>query len=488
MAKVPGCLSIFFFFCFIQTSQAQTFADFLNRVWSLPDSQKYSAVDSFMNAVPAFPFTEQDSLAHFLFRGNANGINVPGDANYWNTGAFPMTRISGTDLWYHSEIFEPDARLDYKFLLNGNSWILDPLNPQQVSGGYGPNSELQMPFYVPPPEIHYYPGIPHGRLQDTLFYSSIMGNSRTIRIYLPPDYSTRPDSFPVILFHDGLEYLSLASVQNILDFLISQQRIKPVIGVFVPPVNRTEEYAGSLKNAFSRFIVEEVLVWVDGKFRTRKNAEARATLGASNGGNIALWLGLHYPQVFSKIAGQSSNVEDSIADGFSDGPQLNLRFYLDVGTYDISLILNRVKNLETILNNRGYNYTCRIYHEGHSWGNWRAHVDNAMEMFFPGIASSIQERKAGSRTFIMTPAYPNPFNSTTKISYMLWQPAEVKIAVYNIYGQLIRTLHNAIENPGEHSVVWNGTREDQQPVASGIYIVVMQSPESRDLQKLILIR
>jgi enterochelin esterase-like enzyme len=384
MIKIAFNTFLIFLSISFNIAQSQSFADFLSRVKSLPDSQKYSVVDSFMNAVPGFPFTEQDSLAHFLYRGNATTINVPGDANYWNAAALPMTRISGTDLWYRSEIYPPDARLDYKFLLNGILWILDPLNPKQVAGGYGPNSELQMPLYEPPREIRYYSGIPHGSIHDTLFYSQILGNSRTINIYLPPDYSTRSDSFPLVLFHDGLDYLSLGSARNILDYLISQGRIQPIIGLFVPPVNRTEEYAGNLKDEFSRFIVQEVLVWVDETFRTRRSPAARATLGSSNGGNIALWLGLHYPEVFSKIAGQSSNVEESISTALAFNPPLNLMFYLDIGTYDIPLLQNRVQNLVTILNQRGYAFDYRIYHEGHSWGNWRAHLDNALEMFFSG--------------------------------------------------------------------------------------------------------
>jgi enterochelin esterase-like enzyme len=410
MVKAAVKIVLIFFFIPCNIAWSQSFADFLSRVQSLPDSLKYFVVDSFMNSVPEFPYTEQDSLVHFLYRGNASTINIPGDANYWNAAAFPMTRISGTDLWYRSEIFPPDARLDYKFLLNGSLWILDPLNPKKVAGGYGPNSELRMPLYEPPPEIQYYSGISHGSIYDTLFYSQIMGNSRTIRIYLPPEYSTERDSFPLVLFHDGSDYLSAGSARNILDYLISRGRIKPVIGLFVPPVNRTEEYAGDLKDEFSRFIVQEVLVWVDGKFRTHRNPAGRVTLGASNGGNIALWLGLHYPEVFSGVAGQSSNVEESISTALASGPLLNLTFYLDVGTFDIPILQNRVHSLVNILKQHGYTLDYRIYHEGHSWGNWRAHLDDALEMFFPGTNTSIRGAIESRPAFVLGPANPNPFN------------------------------------------------------------------------------
>ena len=72
-------------FFLLQSLPAQTFQHFLNRVNTAPDSLKWAIVDSFMNAVPSFPYQEQDTQVHFLFRGNANHITVPGDANSWFT-------------------------------------------------------------------------------------------------------------------------------------------------------------------------------------------------------------------------------------------------------------------------------------------------------------------------------------------------------------------------------------------------------------------
>jgi len=467
---------------------AQTFNDFLVRVNSAPDSLKMSIVDSFMNAAPAFPYLEQDTLAHFLFRGNASTITVPGDANQWNPGAFPMTLLSGTNLWYRTEVFEPDARLDYKFVLNGSNWILDPLNPQQVSGGYGPNSELRMPQYIPAPEIQYYGSISHGALSDTSFYSTNLGNSRTISVYLPPSFFYSSDSFPVILFHDGQEYISLANARNIFDYLIAEERIVPTVGVFVPPVNRTEEYAGSLQNQFSQFIVTEVMPWVDRKFRTRRDPAYRATLGASNGGNIALWLGLNYPQTFGRVAAQSSNVQSSISSGFQNGPLLDIQLYLDIGTYDIPALRPLVDNLVQILQTRGYDYQYRIYHEGHSWGNWRAHVDNALEMFFPGNSLSIDQPPQMTSQFSLSPNYPNPFNSSTTIHFELYQSSEIKMAVYDIQGRLIRLLSQGLEKPGNHFLRWDGRNDNQQPVSSGIYLLVLEIGNSRLSQKMIYLQ
>ena len=372
---------------------SQTFQHFLEQLTGHSDSLKMCQVDSFMSTASSFPYLDNDSTLYFLFRGNVQSITVIGDFNAWRDSTDQMVRINGTNLWYLPRIFEAQARLDYKFVLNHAEFILDPLNPHLIRGGYGPNSELQMPHYVPPPEIKFYNGIPHGTLQDTSFFSAHLKNSRLIKIYLPPNYEYSDIQYPLVVFHDGLDFLSLGQMKNILDYLIWQRRIKPVIGIFIPAKDRWEEYAGNLKKVYAAFIVEELMHWVNEKFRILNTPESVATFGISNGGNIALWLGLQYPEVFQKIAVQSSNVEDSIAQGYRQTSFSGSEFYLDVGNYDIPECLQLMGNLVEIFENRGFTYQYKQYPEGHSWGSWRSHVDNALEMFFPGPSLVLEKKE-----------------------------------------------------------------------------------------------
>src|SRR3989339_955036 len=249
------------------SASGQTFNDFITRLNVAPIQDRPAIVDSFMNAAGSFPFIEGDTLTHFIYRGSSSSVNLAGDQTGWDPSGHSFNFISGTDFWYLNADYEADARLDYKFVLTGNNWILDPLNPYTCSGGFGPNSELRMPDYVAAPEIQYYPAIPHGSIQDTMFFSSNMNNTRRIRVYLPPGYSSSTDDYPLMLFHDGLEYISLANADRVLDYLINEQTIEPVIGIFVPPVNREAEYAGNLQDEFGAFITEEVMPWVDASFR-----------------------------------------------------------------------------------------------------------------------------------------------------------------------------------------------------------------------------
>ncbi|MFQ5584018.1 MAG: metallophosphoesterase, partial [Calditrichia bacterium] len=70
----------------------------------------------------------------------------------------------------------------------------------------------------------------------------------------------------------------------------------------------------------------------------------------------------------------------------------------------------------------------------------------------------------------LEPAYPNPFNPSTTISYHLPKMLDVLLKIYNIFGQEIVTLVKGREAAGQKSVVWDGRDQSGQPVSSGVYI------------------
>jgi hypothetical protein len=90
--------------------------------------------------------------------------------------------------------------------------------------------------------------------------------------------------------------------------------------------------------------------------------------------------------------------------------------------------------------------------------------------------------------FALGQNYPNPFNPRTQIGYKLSEAAPVNISVYNIDGQLVTTLVNAVKSPGSYLVSWNATDQNGLPVAGGIYIARMVSNNFSESRKLTLIR
>ncbi|MGE5410475.1 MAG: YCF48-related protein, partial [Clostridiales bacterium] len=102
----------------VKQATGPKFQAFLDRVNSLSTKDKPAFIDSFMTANPVMPFVEQDSFCCFVYRGKAISADISGDMNGWSTSV-SMNKISGTDLWYSTEILPSDARIEYKFIVDG---------------------------------------------------------------------------------------------------------------------------------------------------------------------------------------------------------------------------------------------------------------------------------------------------------------------------------------------------------------------------------
>ncbi|MFA7056412.1 MAG: FlgD immunoglobulin-like domain containing protein [Candidatus Cloacimonadales bacterium] len=83
-------------------------------------------------------------------------------------------------------------------------------------------------------------------------------------------------------------------------------------------------------------------------------------------------------------------------------------------------------------------------------------------------------------------AYPNPFNPETTLSFSLPARMQVNLAIYNIKGQVVKTLVSASMEQGEHSIVWKGTDNRGKQVASGLYLYRLSTENSNQVRKVVL--
>ena len=83
---------------------------------------------------------------------------------------------------------------------------------------------------------------------------------------------------------------------------------------------------------------------------------------------------------------------------------------------------------------------------------------------------------------------PNPFNPQTTITYDVAKSGTVRLSVYALTGQHIRTLVDGERAAGRYSVVWDGTDDGGQDVASGVYLCRMKAGGYRAVRKLVLVR
>ncbi len=116
--------------------------------------------------------------------------------------------------------------------------------------------------------------------------------------------------------------------------------------------------------------------------------------------------------------------------------------------------------------------------------------DSSLVWYYPPVVA-IEPVKIGNapETFSLLQNYPNPFNPLTTIEYNLNRKETVTLSIYNVTGQLVRNLlSNRSHLPGSYRVVWDGTNDMGQRVASGIYFYQIRTSSTAMTNKMLLAR
>ncbi|MFZ4579283.1 MAG: alpha/beta hydrolase [Myxococcota bacterium] len=354
------------------------------------------AVDAFL-ANRTFPIIE-GLHATFVFRGEAERVNL----RHWVYGLpaeQPFKRILGTDLWFLVIDLPKRSRVEYKLevVRGGNGqWQLDPLNPRIAHDPFGANSVCQGDGYEPPEWTEPDPDARQGQLVDAMLPNTPWGQSRPLTLYLPARYrETR--RYPLLVVHDGGDYLRYARLKTVLDNLIHRLEVQPVIVALTHPKDRLVEYPNDPRHA--AFIVEHVLPFVESRFPLYKVPAARCLMGASFGGVAALSTAWRNPGVFGRLLLQSGSFAFTDIGEQKRGPAFNqvVRFmnefrenpgrpsdkvYVSCGTYESLIYENR--SMVPFLQATGMEVRYDEARDGHNWENWRDRLQVGLSWLFPG--------------------------------------------------------------------------------------------------------
>lgn len=90
--------------------------------------------------------------------------------------------------------------------------------------------------------------------------------------------------------------------------------------------------------------------------------------------------------------------------------------------------------------------------------------------------------------FRLAPNFPNPFNTTTRIAYTLPRTLTVKVVVYNLAGQQVRTLVNGTQIAGVHAAFWDGRDAQGQSVSSGMYFYRIKAGDYVECRKMVFLK
>jgi hypothetical protein len=143
------------------------------------------------------------------------------------------------------------------------------------------------------------------------------------------------------------------------------------------------------------------------------------------------------------------------------------------------------------LQQAGHGYTLDI--------TWQVYASDGMDeaeagngprtiTFDAGYALGVGDELGVPDVFALHQNYPNPFNPVTTIRFDIPQESHVRMDVYNVLGQRVRTLMNGTMQPGFHAVSWDGTNDMGKPLASGMYIYRIQSSKFTSVKKLVLMK
>jgi enterochelin esterase-like enzyme len=331
-----------------------------------------------------FPLAEPGAVT-FAWRGAADRVEL---VRWIHAGAdrVPFQRVPDTELWLLRLGVEDSGRFEYKLGVvrdGGEELVVDPLNPARAEDPFGENSECRTWGYARPAWSEPR-GAPSGSIEEVEVASEAFGEARVERVYLPAGYTPRR-RYPLVVIHDGFDFLVYADLATSLDNLIEAGELPPLVAALVQTRDRMGEYSGSRRHA--RYLVHELLPALEGTYRLSRRPRDRVLLGASLGAVASLSTAFRYPGCFGglvlksgsfifdegKLARRPHPVFHRIARlvrALRRAPALPAtRAFVSTGELEGLAEENRA--LASFLRERGVDVLFKSAWDGHHWHNWR---------------------------------------------------------------------------------------------------------------------
>jgi enterochelin esterase family protein len=374
------------------TMQAGSAIQALVRAGS-PDT---AAIERFIRA-HRFPIVEGRRVT-FLFHGDADSVQFR-HFIFGLPALQPMRRIGDSRAWYLTVELPESSRVEYKIeriLGAERELLMDPLNENVAHDPYGANSVAYGHGYITPEWTQVDPEARPGAFEEVSFASRVFGDIRHMRIYLPARFR-RLRRYPLVIAHDGEDYLHFAELKVVLDNLIHRLEIPPLIVALQQSSRRLVEYGADRRHA--DHLALELLPALERRYPLRHDAGSRALLGASFGAVAALHAAWTHPAVFGGLLLQSGSFAFSDIGEHGRGPafdpvaafvndfraapgQPTQRVFISCGTYESLIYENR--SLVPLLQSTGMATRYVEARDGHNWDNWRDRLREGLSWLFPG--------------------------------------------------------------------------------------------------------
>ena len=363
-----------------------------------------AAVDRFLTRHGS-PIIEGER-ATFIWRGEADGAQV----RHRVVGLpdpLAMKRLPGTDLWAVTTVLPEGSRVEYQIEVRRGArheQFNDPLNPRLAHSPLGSSSVCASLGYEVEVWSRFDPEARPGTLVEEGMRSKALRREQRFHVYLPARFN-RALRYPLLVVHDGTDYLNFAAMKTVLDNLIHRLDVDPLVAVFVPPGDRLREYANHAPHA--RFIARELVPLLLERLPLVDSPEARCLMGSSFGGIASLSTAVRYPGFFGSLLLQSASlVFTDIGFEHGGGPAFDPvvkfvnryrtrptavvdRIYQSCGVYEPLITPNR--SMVPVFRQTGMAVRYVEARDGHNWENWRDRLGDGLSWLFPGPQKFVYE-------------------------------------------------------------------------------------------------
>ncbi|MEV0263554.1 enterochelin esterase [Streptomyces sp. NPDC050617] len=311
-----------------------------------------------------------------------------------------MGRAPGTDIWHWSVRMRRDWRATYTLCVDEGqgaagldgaehrAWLRgqgrrDPLNPRSFPPRWGgePVSVVELPDAPAQSDWLPRPGVPAGTVSAHTFASGVLGNERRVRAYAPPGEGHR--DLPVLVLFDGEMWQPNLGVATLLDNLIADGRIPPLVALFPESLGSDARWAElTCNDDFVGFLADELLPWAGARWPLTADPARTVLAGQSLGGLMAAHAAVRAPHRFGNALAQSGSF------WWPNGPDAEwltrviataekekhpVRFHLSAGEQEW-VLLPANRRLRDALRAGGHDVRYREFNGGHDYLCWRTEL------------------------------------------------------------------------------------------------------------------
>lgn len=386
-----------FFACQQTNRENVSFEDFIKELKNSHSSKRQEIVNKYISNIGTTPIIEDKEDVHIIWFGAADTVKVEGDLQ--GGWSIPETLIKidcgNLDFFYISYSLSSNSLIQYRLIVDGKA-ELDLINPEVVEVlGYSNRNIFQMPDFEHSKALSYRQEVKTGRIENRLFQSdNAEFADRLLEIYLPTDY-TKEKNYPVLFVNDGKIKLYTTPFKKVIDNLIHDQLIEPIIVVFVPFIERQKEYCNE-SFAFAKVIAEEIVPFISGNYSTIETSDKRGIMGSSMGGNISMTTALLYSDIIANVGAQGGAGGTTIChidSAFSIYLDKKAKYPLknifgSVATFDLEFpdrginLLNNARIFHKKLNSYKVEHVYKEFNSGHHDSNWNESIDDILIQFF----------------------------------------------------------------------------------------------------------